>query len=144
MPRASDILAAKGSQVHSIDAEATVLDATMKMNQHKIGALIVMARGKMVGIFSERDVLCRVVGEQRLPHATLVAEVMSGHPICADPDMELDDIGELMRSKKIRHLPVCEGTKILGMISIGDVNAYHATHREQEIHFLNEYIYGRA
>jgi len=145
MPSVMDILVGKGSQIHSIGPQATVLEATRKMNEQKIGALIIMEGSKVAGMFTERDVLRRVVAEERAPSETLVSEVMTSDVICVPPDTDIDEAGEIMLKKKIRHVPVCDAEgQLMGMISIGDLNAYHQTHQEQTIHFLNDYIYGRA
>src|SRR5215471_19285379 len=128
MPTVQDVLAVKGTMVHSIAPTATVLEATQKMNTHKLGALLVMHEGQVAGIFTERDVLRRVVAEQRDPSRCTVAEVMTSDVICCQPDDDLDEISSVMQQKRVRHVPVCDGNgRIMGMISIGDVNAYHAT-----------------
>lgn len=145
MPTVRDILAAKGSRIFSIGPESTVLAATMLMNQHKVGALVVMHQEQVVGMFTERDVLRRVVAEQRPAAEVSVAEVMTSDVICCEPDMDLDDASTIMQQRRIRHLPVCdEDGGLMGMVSIGDLNACHASHQQQTIHFLNDYIYGRA
>jgi len=145
MPIVQDILAVKGSMVHTIDPSATVLAAIHYMNHHKLGALIVMNDGKVMGIFTERDVLRRVLGEQREPNSTFVSEVMTTDVICVAPETDLDDVSSIMQQKRIRHIPVCAGEgRIRGMISIGDLNAYHSTNQEAHIHFLSDYIYGRV
>ena len=144
MPTVRDVLADKASHLHSISPQASVLDAIHKMNQAGIGALVVMQNDQMVGMFTERDVLRRVVGEERNPAETVVAQVMTGAVICVEPDTDLDEVSEIMKQRRIRHLPVCKAGKLLGMISIGDVNAVHASNQQAQIHYLNEYIYGRA
>lgn len=145
MPTVQDVLRAKGHQVHCIDASQTVLEATKRMNQHKIGALVVMVDDQVAGIFTERDVLRRVVAEERAPATLAVGDVMSKELICCEPDTDLDDVASIMKQRRIRHIPVCgEGGKLLGMVSIGDVNAHYASTQEQTIHFLHDYIYGRA
>jgi len=145
MPTVSDILQTKGSAVHNIDPNATVLEAIQKMNQHKLGALVVMAGGRVAGMFTERDVLVRVVGELRNPAETKVGEVMTSEVICVPPQTDIDEIGAIMQQRRIRHIPVCDEDGTLhGMISIGDVNAFHVTQQESQITFLNDYIYGRA
>lgn len=145
MHQVADILAQKGFAVHAIGPEITVLRATQIMNQHKIGSLIVMEDGRLVGIFTERDVLRRVVAEERNPLSTPVRAVMTEHPLCCTPSDEMDQVAGLMKNRRVRHVPVCDsGGRVLGMISIGDINAMHATAQEQTIHFLNDYIYGRA
>src|SRR5688500_2561401 len=90
MPTAQDILARKGSLVYSIAPDATVLEATNRMNHHKIGALIVMNDGQMVGIFTERDVLRRVVGSQLDPAKVKVFDVMSADLVTCTPTTDMD------------------------------------------------------
>jgi CBS domain-containing protein len=145
MPTVQDVLAVKGNMVHSIAPAATVLEATQNMNAHKLGALLVMHEGQVAGIFTERDVLRRVVAEQRDPSTCTVGEVMTSNVVCCQPEDDLDEISQIMQQKRVRHVPVCDGRgHIMGMISIGDVNAYHATNQEAHINFLSEYIYGRV
>jgi CBS domain-containing protein len=158
MPSVHDVLEHKGCKVYAIHPSVSVLNATMKMNRHKLGALVVMANEQVVGMFTERDVLRRVVGEQRDPATTHVGEVMSEHVICCTPDMDLDEVAAIMKQARVRHLPVCRAaggsgdhgteheqvTGLLGLISIGDVNAEYANHQEATIEFLNGYIYGRV
>ena len=108
-------------------------------------ALVVMDETRVVGMFTERDVLRRVVGDEKNPATTKVGQVMTSKVVCCDPDSDLDEVATLMRTRRIRHVPVCNGDgRLLGMVSIGDVNAYNASNQETTIHFLNEYIYGRA
>lgn len=146
MATVQDLLNSKeASQLFTIGPSASVLEAVEEMNSRKIGALIVMDEGQVVGIFTERDVLSRVIGEMRRPAATTLEEVMSRHVVCVEPDTDLDEVSTVMKDRRIRHLPVCNSErKLLGMISIGDLNAYHASHREAALHYLNEYVYGRA
>lgn len=145
MSTVKDILAQKGGQVMSVGKEATVLDASRLMNEHKIGALAVLDRGQIIGIFTERDVLRRVVAEQRDPAVTKIDDVMTTEIACCRSDTPLEEVRATFRRRKIRHLPVVdEDRKVLGMISIGDLNAHDANAKEQSIHLLHEYIYGRA
>jgi CBS domain-containing protein len=145
MPTVKDILAVKGESLFTIGSQATVLDATRKMNQHKVGSLVVMDDGRVVGIFSERDVLRRVVAEELSPREVKVADVMTREVICCSMEDDLDDVSAIMKNRRVRHVPVCDSTGTLhGIISIGDVNAQYASHAEQHIHFLNEYLYGRV
>ncbi|HWP41321.1 MAG TPA: CBS domain-containing protein [Tepidisphaeraceae bacterium] len=146
MPTVQDVLAAKGSTtVHSTSPQATVLQAVQKMNQHKLGALVVMEDAQLVGIFTERDVLTRVVGAGRDPATTRIADVMTREVICCPPDTDLDEVSAIMKQRRIRHLPVCDRDgQLHGMVSIGDVNAYYASNQEATITFLNDYIFGRA
>lgn len=145
MPTVQEVLLAKGSEIYTVRPEATVLEATKRMNQHKIGALVVMQDNQVVGMFTERDVLHRVVAEQRNPADLSVADVMTTEVICAEPETDLDDAANIMKTRRIRHLPVCDcNGNLLGMISIGDLNAQNASTQEQTIHFLSDYIYGRV
>ena len=145
MATVHDVLSAKGAVLHTVDIGITVLKATELMNEHKIGAVVVTEQGRVAGIFTERDVLARVVAEHRLPAHTLVGEVMTREVICCDPDTDLDEISAIMKNRRVRHLPVCgAGGRLLGLVSIGDINAHYASNQAQTIHFLSDYIYGRV
>src|SRR5438309_8664281 len=112
MATVADLLANKESRVHRVSPTATVLEATQTMNRHKIGALVVSVEGdgcdRAVGMFTERDVLMRVVAVQRDPQTTLVEEVMSVDVAYCTPAMEVDEVGAIMKDKRVRHMPVCE------------------------------------
>jgi CBS domain-containing protein len=139
-----DILARKTSQVITTEASASVLEATQLMNAHKIGALVVTEGERIAGMFTERDVLSRVVVAEKSPSSVLVSEVMTKDVICCEPGTPLDDASRILKDHRIRHLPVCgEDGKLAGVLSIGDINAYHASDREAQIHFMSEYIHGR-
>ena len=145
MAHVYDILAAKGHDVHTVNEDVTVLAATQVMNDHKIGALVVMRGGHVTGMFTERDVLRRVVVEQREPGLTHIADVMTRKVMCCAPDTALDDARTVMRNKHIRHLPVVgKNGELVGMVSIGDLNAWSIADGEATIHYMSEYIYGRA
>ena len=155
MARVSDILNHKGSHVYVIPPTATVLAATKVMNHHKIGALVVTLSDEHVGelegcdavagIFSERDVLTRVVALQRDPASTLVEEVMTTEVAFCRPETEIEEVSAVMRERHVRHMPVCDDKGVLaGLISIGDVNAWHARGQEATIYYLHEYIHGRV
>ena len=145
MPTVQDILRSKGPSVHSIHPTASVLDAVNKMNQHKIGALVVMDGERAVGMFTERDVLRRVVGAPVRPEAMKVQDVMTQEVVCCGPEDELDMVSAIMKSRRVRHIPVCEkGGALRGLVSIGDLNAYNASTQEATLRFFNDYIYGWA
>ncbi len=145
MSHVRDILDKKGTQVCTIGKEATVLQAALMMNDHKIGALVVTEGGRVVGMFTERDVLRRVVGEQRNPANTMVAEVMTAEVLCCTPQTALEEARSVMREQRVRHLPVADGEgHLLGLISIGDLNAFHQDGQEQTIFLLQEYMHGRV
>jgi CBS domain-containing protein len=122
------------------------MDAATLMNEHKVGALVVIDDGRgVVGMFTERDVLRRVVGEQRDPTATHVEDVMTTEVACATPDTSIEEARGAMKNRRIRHLPLVDDDgRLTGLISIGDLNAYQTSDHEQTIHLLHEYLYGRV
>jgi CBS domain-containing protein len=141
----NDLLTIKGSRVMSTEPQTSVLDAALTMNEHKIGCLVVCEKGRVLGIFSERDVLHRVVAQRRDPATTKVRDVMTSEVVCCQPDTPLDEVRSVFKDRRIRHLPVVDGQgQLAGLISIGDLNAYQTSNHEYTIHFLNEYIYGRV
>lgn len=145
MLKVRDILAHKDARIWSIDRTASVLQAAQLMNEHRIGCLVVLEFGQVVGIFTERDVLQRVVAEGRKPAETAVGDVMTDEVVCCTLDTPLDEASAAMKNRRIRRLPVVDGTnQMVGMISIGDLNAFHASSQERTIHFLHEYLYGRT
>lgn len=145
MATVRDVLRKKGNEVRSIAPLASVLEATKEMNRHKVGALIVKDGERVVGIFTERDVLTRVVADERSPSECAVEDVMTTEMVCCSLDSELDEIGSVMKNRRIRHVPVVDPEgQIQGMISIGDLNAWESDGKETTIHFLSEYIHGRV
>jgi CBS domain-containing protein len=140
-----EILTRKGTQVWSVGKEATVLDAALLMNEHRVGALVVLEDGRVAGMFTERDVLSRVVAARRDPTATRVHEVMTEEIVCGTLETSIEEARGAMKNRRIRHLPLVDGDRrLLGLISIGDLNAHEATSQEQTIHLLQEYLYGRV
>ena len=140
-----NILQSKGRAVTTIAARASIAEAVELLNTHRIGAVVVMDKTRVAGILSERDVLTRVVTQELPPAAVTVEQVMTHDVICCQASDDLDDVSGIMKTHRIRHVPVCdEDGALCGIISIGDINALHATTAEQHIHFLNEYLYGRV
>ncbi len=112
---------------------------------NKIGALVVTESGRIVGMFTERDVLRRIVAEQRNPSNTAIADVMTAEVLCCTPQTLLEEARTVMMQRRIRHLPVAtDDGGLLGMISIGDLNAYHQASQDQTIFMMTEYLYGRV
>lgn len=145
MPTVRDILKIKGSQVYTISTDATALDAAVKMNDHGIGALIVVDEGRVQGIFTERDLLRRVVAKQLEPSHVRVEQIMTKEVACCQADTKVAEAQGVFKNRKIRHLPVLnDNQSIIGMISIGDLNAYQASEQETTIQFLHEYLYGEV
>jgi len=145
MATVSEILELKGAQVYSINPDATVLEAAELMNQYKIGALVVVEDEQIVGMFTERDVLRRIVAARRDPAAVHVGEVMTQPVACCEPQTSIEEVRSVFKNRRIRHLPVIdEDRRVLGVISIGDLNAHDNHAQETTIHYMREYIYGRA
>lgn len=145
MPTASDLLRLKSGELYTIEPTATVLAATRVMNTRHIGALLVMTDDRLDGIFTERDVLTRVVAQGRDPSTVLASEVMTTELFCCEPTTDLDEIAEVMRKRRIRHVPVRRPDgRVMGVISIGDVNAFHVSSKQATIDGLCSYITQRA
>jgi CBS domain-containing protein len=125
-------------------AEATAQEACRLMREHRIGCLLVTdAAGRIEGIFTERDVVNRLVAEGKDATRTLVGDLMTREVIVVEPDRTLDEVEAIMKQHRIRHLPVAGQEALLGLLSIGDVTAHHAAASKQMVHYLTEYIYGR-
>jgi len=143
MASVQDLLTEKGHVVRTIEPQATVLQAAARMNQWKIGSLVVIRDDQLEGIFTERDVLRRVVAVQRDPATTHVAEVMTTRVICTGPDAELDSLRTLMTQERIRHLPVVDDQgRCVGLVSLGDLNAWERHGQEKAITYMQQYIHG--
>jgi CBS domain-containing protein len=140
-----EILATKGNKIVSVGPEATVLNAAIVMNEHRIGSVVVMDQGRIIGMFTERDVLQRIVAQERHPATTRVSDVMSTQVVCCTPETTVQEARNAMKNRRIRRLPVVNGDgQILGLISIGDLNALEAADHERTIYLLQEYVYGRV
>jgi CBS domain-containing protein len=142
MATVNDALARKGSRLVTIGRDASALEAAQLMNQHRIGCLVVLDDGRVSGVLSERDVLSRIVAEGRDPAQTRVHEVMTREVVCCERNTDLEEARSVFKNRRIRHLPVVdESQKLVGLVSIGDLNAYHADVQERTIHLMHEYIY---
>ena len=142
MHTVGQILDKKGNSVTSIDADATVLDAAKRMNEHRIGALVITRGDNVIGIFTERDILNRVVAAGRSATDTRVNDVMTAPIACCRRDTTVAECRAVMRGKRIRHLPVVEDDRLLGIISIGDIIEDQNEENEETIQYLHEYLYG--
>jgi len=143
MGQVSDILAAKGSAVLEIDAEATVFDAVSKMVEGNVGSLLVTDGGRLVGIVTERDYLRRVAIVGRDERTTPVREVMSAPIVYTTPESSIEECMAVMTERRIRHLPVLtESREVMGVVSIGDLVKFQSREQSAQIKFLEEYISG--
>ncbi len=141
MPTAQDILAKKSDDVAIIEEEATVKEAAKIMSDRRIGSLVVGRREKVVGIFTERDVLCRVVALHLDPLETIVKDVMTTPVACCQPTTKLAECRSVMTEKRIRDLPVVGENRLIGMISSGDILAREYGEQQQTIEYMYEYLY---
>ena len=137
------ILKNKGSQVYSIPPDVTVYEALEKMADKNVGALVVMDANELVGIFSERDYVRKVILKGRSSREMLVNEIMSSPVVTVNPRTTIDDCMHRMTDKRCRHLPVVEGEKVLGVVSIGDLVNWIIKEQDHTIHQLEEYITGK-
>ena len=138
-----DVLAQKGADVLTVSPDLTVLEAARAMNDRRVGAAVVSDGDQVVGIFTERDMLRRIVAEERSPSQTAVREVMTPEVICCQGDTRIDEARGIFMNRRIRHLPVVdEQGQLEGLISIGDINAWQLDGQEVTIKYLHQYLYG--
>jgi CBS domain-containing protein len=137
------LIADKGNRVHSIEPTATVLEAVRRMNDQGIGALLVTRGGAPVGIFTERDILRRVIARGLDPSTTPLGEVMTREMFVVSPTVTVGEAMAIITAKRIRHLPVVENGKLVGLVSSGDLTRWVSRGRENEIQQLVEFITGK-
>jgi CBS domain-containing protein len=142
MPKVQDVLSHKGGDVATIETDRSVIDAAQEMNRRRIGSLVVMKGERVVGMFTERDILVRIVAERRDPEKTTVGEVMTAPVVCCIPETDLADCRAIVTHRRIRHIPVVVSGKLLGIVTSGDILAHEFMEREVTIESLSEYIGG--
>ncbi|POY35756.1 histidine kinase [Solitalea longa] len=140
MLKVEDILAKKGNNVYTIDADETVYDALEDLIEKNIGALIVTDHGRHIGIFSERDYARKIILKGKSSKETRVREVMSDQLITTSPQSQVEECMEVMTKNHLRHLPVEDNFKLIGMVSIGDVVKYLIEVHEMIIEDLGHQI----
>lgn len=136
------LLEQKGGAVHTVPTTVTVLEAVQEMNRHKIGAVLVMSGLRLAGIFTERDVLRRVVGAELDPLTTPITQVMTAEVLTVGPEATVHEVMNLFTEKRCRHLPIVKAGQLLGLISIGDVSRWIASADRAEAESLRQYIGG--
>jgi CBS domain-containing protein len=142
MKSVKDILRIKGSQVWSVHPDATLFEALQIMSERNVGALVVLEGENLVGVISERDYARKIILKGKTSRETRVREVMSENPICVDPDTEVEICMALMTDQRVRHLPVLDRGRLVGVISIGDVVKAVLSEKEFLIEQLEKYIRG--
>lgn len=131
-------------QVHTVDAEDTVLNALRHMAEHNIGALPVTENGKVIGVISERDYARKCVLKGRASVGTLVREIMSSPAISVNSKMSVQECLSLITDRHLRHLPVLEDGQLVGLVSIGDLVKETIAEQEELIRQLEQYIRGEV
>jgi len=137
------LLDTKGKNIVSIDADSSVEDAIRSMHARKISALMVTDQGKTVGIFTERDVVRSYIASDGKGFKEMkVRDHMVSNLIIAVPEDDLNDVSAIMVEKNIRHLPVFENNRVVGMLSVRDIVQTQVSKLHSEIHYLKDYITG--
>lgn len=137
--RISDLI--KDRETFSVEAGQTVLEAARWMAERNVGALPVLEGGRLVGIFSERDIMKRVVAEGRDPARTRVADVMTKEPLVVSPDDDVQHCLGLMKQHGFRHLPICgHNHKLAGLISLRDMLLHEVSEKDGEVRLMRAYI----
>ena len=142
MKTVHEVLAHKDNRIWSVHPDDTVYDAIRKMADHEVGALLVIADEQVKGIISERDYARKVILKGKSSHQTLVREIMTTRVVYARSDQNVDECMALMTDKRVRHLPVFEDTKFVGIISIGDLVKAIIAEQQFVIEQLEQYISG--
>ena len=137
-----EIIGEKGPTIHSVAADAMVEDAVTKMNRERIGAVLVMYGETLMGIFTERDVLTKVVGGKLDPSTTPLADVMTKEVLALHASATVEYAMRVVTKKRFRHLPVAEDGKLIGMVSSGDLARWMVRNQENTIDDLTKYISG--
>ena len=138
----SALLERKGPAVHAVDSTVTISEAVAEMNRHRVGSVVVLEGDQLVGIFTERDVLRRVVGAGLAPNFMRVADVMTKELITITPDTTVEDTMVMFAEKRCRHLPVIDDGRLIGLISIGDISRWVSDLHRAEAEHLKNYIAG--
>ena len=140
MKKVRELLEEKGTQVWSIAPEASVFDALTMMAEKNVGALLVMDQRELVGILSERDYTRNVALQGLTAKESSVRDIMSGRPVCVGPEQSVEECMALMTDKRVRHLPVIEGNRVMGLVSIGDAVKAIISEQQFMIEQLERYI----
>ncbi len=141
MDKVERLLDEKGRDVFSVSPDTTVFDAAKTMADRHIGALLVVEGGKPVGIFTERDILARVLLECKDARAMKVGEAMTKDPVVIGRDTSVKEAMAIMTERRCRHLPVIEDETLVGLVSIGDCTRWVSRDQDYTIKHLNDYIH---
>lgn len=142
MKTVRQLLQGKATGVHTIGPDDPVIEALRRMAEREIGALPVVANGKLAGILSERDYARKVILQGKSSRNTPVREIMTSRVVCVGPQRTVDECMALMTEKRIRHLPVIEHGELIGLLSIGDLVKEMISEQQFTIAQLESYIHG--
>lgn len=131
----------KDQDTYRATVEQSVLEVARAMVERNIGAVPVLRDGLLVGVFSERDLMRRVVVEGRDPARTSLGEVMTEDPLTVAPQEDMETCRFLMRRHGFRHLPICEGKQLRGMVSMRDIILHDLSERDEEVRMMRAYIH---
>lgn len=138
MERIVDLV--KDRDVYSVEGSRSVLDTAKYMAERNIGAVAVLRGEELVGIFSERDLMKRVVAAGRNPANTTVEEVMTSEPMVVSPQERITDCMRMMKEHSFRHLPICEGRQLKGLLSLRDLLLHDLVEKDSEIQTIRAYL----
>jgi CBS domain-containing protein len=142
MSRVRDILHQR--ELFSVEETLSVCEVARRMAELHVGAILVVQDGELRGVFSERDLMIRVVIEGLQPDKTPVARVMSTNIATVDESATLEEAMEAMKAHGCRHLPVMRDTKVVGFLSMRDLMNHELAHKTEELHHMRAYIHGSA
>ncbi len=131
----------KNQETYRADVNQSVLEVAHAMVERNIGAVPVLRNGYLVGVFSERDLMRRVVVEGRDPALTTVGEVMTDNPLTVEPGADLETCIFLMRRHGFRHLPICQDHEVRGMVSMRDIILHDLSEKDDEVRMMRAYIH---
>ncbi len=130
----------RGHNIYYAQADQNVMEVAQSMVERTIGAVPVLRNDKLVGIFSERDLMKRVVVEGRDPHTTRVGDVMTPNPFVVSPDQDEESCLLIMKQRGFRHLPICDGDRLVGLISLRDLLLHNLQEKDGEVQYMRAYI----
>ncbi|HWW19400.1 MAG TPA: CBS domain-containing protein [Steroidobacteraceae bacterium] len=140
MATASALLKHKGRVIYSVPPDAPVLEAIKEMAEHSVGALLVMQNERLMGVVSERDYARKVILKGRSSNETRVSQIMSTPVLTVGPNQSVNDCMRIMTENRVRHLPVVDGERVIGVLSIGDLVRAVVEEQQQTIEQLEHYI----